>query len=125
MVVLGAALLEGIVRDVGAIASVGRVAGVGGQAGLTRVVGVVRVIVQVIANEGSLENLTAVERALIYRGVVDLRAFATDARRHKLFGVLGGAALVAQVGHLARTVIQRLLMLVVVLIHRVLLMPTI
>ena len=74
----------------------------GGEARLARVVMVVIVLVQVVANEGGLKNLATVKGALIDRRIVDLWAFAADAGRHELLAVLRGAALVAQVGHLAR-----------------------
>ena len=54
MVVLRAALLEGVVWDVRAIASVRGVASIGGEARLARVVVIVVVGVQVIAHEGGL-----------------------------------------------------------------------
>ena len=62
---------------------------------MARVVVIVVVRVQIVADEGGLKNLTAVEGALIDGSIVDLWAFAADAGRHELLAVLWGAALVA------------------------------
>ena len=103
-------LLKRIIVDIGAIALVSRVTVVTGEARLARLV-----MIQVVAHESGLHDLTAIKCILCEGRIVYLGSLTTDPRRQKLLIVLGRAALVAQVVHVACAVI---ILVVSLLIHR-------
>ena len=72
-------------------------------------------MIQVIADEGCLKDLTPVERVLGERCIVDLGALATDPRWQELFFVLRGATFITKV--LDYAVFVRLVVVLVIIVE--------